>query len=118
MKGLIFSVLIMTIFASCNIFNRLNSETTIQPNDRFVLGNNDHGAFKVKLKNISSIDLEVYLTPINGGKHSMQIIKPSQSTSIKVEKNTALNIANNSSTVAFVNLKVTGDTGLSMGYSN
>lgn len=112
------SPLFLLMIVSCNIFGRLNSVTSIQPKDIFILGNNEHGSFRVELKNISSGDLEIFLTPLGGGKHSYQIIKPSQSIKIKVDKNTALNISNSTEKIADVNLKVTGDTGLSMGYKN
>lgn len=118
MKNVIVSFVLVTLLASCHIFGRLHSVTTIQPMDSFILGNNEHGSFKVKVKNISSVDLEVYHAPVAGGRHSSQIIKPSQSVKIKVDRNTALNIVNNSKTIADVELNVTGDTGLSMGYKN
>ncbi len=94
----------------------LTSNTTIKPNDSFVLGNNEHGTFKVKLKNVSKNDLEVYRAPIAGGRHSSQMVKPGESVIVKVEKNTALIVSNATGDTASVDLKVTGDLGLSMGY--
>ena len=109
-------VLALVVFtASCST---LHSNTSIQPNDSFILGNNKHGSFKVKLKNVSKNDVEVYHAPINGGKHSSQNVKPNQSIMIKVDKNTALIIANKFNDTASVALNVTGDVGLSMGYKN
>lgn len=105
----------LVVFSSCS---SLTSVTTIKPNDSFILGNNTHGKFKVKLKNVSKNDLEVYHTPINGGRHSSQTLKLNESVLVKVDKNTALVIANKSNDTASVELKVTGDTGLSMGYKN
>jgi hypothetical protein len=96
----------------------LHSNTTIKPNDSFILGNNKHGSFKVKLENVSTYDIEVYQAPIDGGKHSSQIVKPSAKVTFKVDNNTALYIVNQSPDTASVNLVVTGDTGLSMGYKN
>ena len=104
---------VVFFFSACKT---LTSTTTIKPNESFVLGNNEHGTAKVKLKNISPNDIEVYHAPINGGKHSSQIVKPKETVIIKVEKNTALVIANVSSLQASVELFVTGDLGLSMGY--
>ncbi|TAD98954.1 MAG: hypothetical protein EAZ97_10065, partial [Bacteroidetes bacterium] len=94
----------------------LNSNTSIQPNENFILGNNKHGSFKVNLKNVSKQELQVYLAPIDGGKHSPQNVKPSQTINVKVDANTALFIVNKSSDTVSVKLKVTGDLGLSMGY--
>jgi hypothetical protein len=106
-------VSVVFFFSACKT---LTSTTTIKPNEKFVLGNNEHGKAKVKLKNISPNDIEVYHAPINGGKHSSQWVKPKETVIVYIEKNTALVIANVSSVQASVELFVTGDLGLSMGY--
>ncbi len=116
MKNLFLSLLAITVFAiSCKT---LTSNTTIKPNDSFVLGNNEHGTFSIKLKNVSANDVEVYMAPITGGSYSRQIVKPYQVVSVSVEKNTALIVDNKSNENASVDLKVKGGLGLSMGYKN
>jgi hypothetical protein len=116
MKKLSLALLALTVFAaSCRT---LHSNTAIKPNDSFVLGNNEHGSFKVKLTNTSKNDLEVYMAPVAGGSHSRKTVKQNESISVKVEKNTALIVDNKSTDTASVNLKVKGDLGLSMGYKN
>jgi hypothetical protein len=82
------------------------------------LGNNKHGAFKVKLQNNSKNEIEVYHAPINGGNHSSQIVKPNNRITLSVDPNTAIFIANKSNDTGSVNLKVTGDLALSMGFKN
>ncbi len=114
MKTILTTLALTLLLSSC----ALTSNTTIKPNDSFVLGNNQHGSFKVKLKNVSKDNLEVYHAPIEGGKHSSQKVKPNEYATVKVDRNTALIISNASKDTASVDLKVTGDTGLSMGYSN
>jgi len=101
---------------SCSVFSSLNSNTTIEPGKSFVLGNNEHQSFNVKLRNDSKNTIELYLAPINGGKHSAQKIASGASVKVKVGNNTALVIQNPGKDTANVTLKVTGDTGLSMGY--
>lgn len=96
----------------------LTSTTTIEANNSFVLGNNQHGTFSVRLKNISENDVELHRAPVDGGRHSFEIIKPGQTKRVKVERNTALVIENKSNSEASVELFVQGDTGLSMGYKN
>ena len=96
----------------------LTSTTTIDANNSFVLGNNQHGAFTVRMKNISQSDIEVHRAPVSGGRHSFEIIKPGQTVKVKVEENTALVIGNKSDKTANVELFVKGDTGLSMGYKD
>ncbi|MBL7780825.1 MAG: hypothetical protein JNM22_06370 [Saprospiraceae bacterium] len=98
--------------ASCS----LTSNTYIQANDSFVLGNNEHGRFSTRLKNTSNQPVKVYRAPIGGGTHSPQFVQPKQSVTVRVERNTALVIENTSTSEASVALKVKGDTGLSMGY--
>lgn len=114
MKVCITGIVLSFLVASCS----LTSNTTIKPKDSFILGNNQHGAFKVKLKNVSKNNLDIYQAPIAGGSHSPQKVKPNQSAVVKVDRNTALIIQNQSIDTASVDLKVTGDVGLSMGYKN
>ncbi len=116
MKKIIIALLALVVFAtSCKT---LTSTTSIKPNESFVLGNNEHGKVKVRLKNISPNNVEVYHAPITGGKHSSQIVKPQQTVNITVDKNTALVVANATNDKAAVELFVKGDLGLSMGYKN
>ncbi|WP_309641968.1 hypothetical protein [Flavobacterium sp.] len=114
MKTILTSLAFSIFLASCS----LTSNTIIKPNDSFVLGNNQHGSFKVKLKNVSKNNLEIFHAPNGGGKHSSQKVKPNEYATVEVDRNTALVISNTSKDTASVDLKVTGDTGLSMGYKN
>ncbi len=116
MKKLVFAFLALLSFtASCK---SITSNTKIKPQDSFILGKNQHGPFQVKLKNVSKNELMVYRAPINGGTHSPEIVRPNEQTTVKVESDTALVIENKSSEAASVDLYITGDTGLSMGYKN
>ena len=116
MKTIVTTIFLALIITSCTIFGSLTSNTIIQSNDSFVLGNNEHGTFKVKLKNLSKHDLKIFMAPIAGGTHSPVIVKPNESIIVKAERNTALVIENKANYTASVDLYVTGDTGLSMGY--
>ena len=117
MKKTLFSFLILAVlFTSCRT---LTSTTYIKANDSFLLGNNQHKGFSVKLKNASPNDVTVHRAPIAGGQHSNQVVKPSETVTVKVEKNTALVVGNKSNDQATVELLVKGDTrSLSMGYKN
>jgi hypothetical protein len=107
-------------FLACNHlpFQKLNSTTNIKANDAFILGNNEHGKFSVRLKNISNAEITVWLVPIAGGQHSPIKVGAQQKVSLKVDRNTAIRIENPSSSEIAVELIVTGDIGLSMGYKN
>lgn len=116
MKNLFFLIALF-LFSSCGL-GSLTSNTTIEPNNSFILGNNIHNKFNVKLTNNSKNNLKVFLAPIDGGTHSPQYVKPKQTVFVKVSKNTGLIIENNTKDTANVDLKVKGDTGLNMGYKN
>jgi hypothetical protein len=115
MKNLIFAFLAFVAFtvSSCSV----TSSTLIKSKERFVLGNNPHASFSVKLKNVSLSNLTYYQAPIDGEKQAAKVIKPYQTAQITVDKNTALVIDNQTNIMATVHLKITGDVGLSMGYS-
>lgn len=118
MKLLITLFAILLLVTSCGVFGSLTSNTTIKPNENFVLGNNEHGTFKVKLKNVSNHDLQIIMAPVTGGTHSPITVGPNETITVKAESNTALVVKNKSNENASVDLYVTGDTGLSMGYKN
>jgi hypothetical protein len=118
MKNLITTVAISILVTSCSIFGSLTSNVGLKANESFVLGNNEHGSFKAKIKNVSNHPVAIVMCPINGGSHSRQTVMPNESTTIKAETNTALVIENKSNEEASIDLKVNGDTGLSMGYKN
>ena len=117
MKKVISTIFLALIITSCSVFNSLTSNTTIKPNESFVLGNNEHGTFKVKLKNVCNHDLQLIMAPITGGTHSPITVRPNETVTVKAEINTALIIENKSNEAASVDLYVTGDTELSMGYN-
>jgi hypothetical protein len=110
---LIVLTVLSLVAASC----RLTSTTNIEANQTFLLGNNPHGVFRARVKNISKNDVTVYRAPIDGGRHSFETIKPGETIKVKVERNTALVINNASNQSASVELLVSGDLGLSMGYN-
>lgn len=116
MKSLIALFGTLLLVTSCVVFDSLNSNTSIKPNESFVLGNNKHGSFKTHLKNEGVTVLKVYQAPIDGGTYSPVLIKPQETTTIKTEKNTALIIENTGDKDASVTLKVKGDLNLGMNY--
>lgn len=104
------------IFISLFSCSTLHSTTTIDADTSFVLGNNSHGVFSVEMKNISQEEVRVYMAPVAGGHHSFDTVKPGEQVNLRTERNTALVIENNSGKQVNVQLRVHGDTGLSMGY--
>lgn len=112
------ALFIVFVILSINSCGTLTSTTSIEGKNSFVLGNNQHGVFSVRLKNISKSDVIVHRAPIDGGRHSFETVTPGKTVKVKVEKNTALVIDNQGLDQVSVELYVIGDTGLSMGYKN
>lgn len=112
-KAILFFLSISLLVAACGT---LTSTTTIEARKSFVLGNNTHGVFSVRLKNVSQTNVVLHHAPITGGRHSFETVKPGEVIRVKVERDTALVIENQSEGQVSVELFVTGDTGLSMEY--
>lgn len=117
MKKSIVVALLFICSVSCGVFGSLNSNTSIKPNEKFVLGNNQHGSFKTHLKNEGVTVLKIYQAPINGGTYSPILVNPKETATVKTEKNTALVIENLGNEYASVTLKVKGDLNLGMTYN-
>jgi len=119
MKKITFSFFVLCfILTSCLSFKSLHSTTYIKAKDAFILGNNVHGKFSVRVTNTSNYEVTIWQYPITGGRHSPLILKGSSSAKVKVDKNTALRFENSASEEVAIKLKVKGDLGLSMGYKN
>jgi hypothetical protein len=117
MKSIIFCCCVFLITA-CGVFNTLSSTTEIGPKNSFILGEGQHGNYNVDLRNISQHVLQLRLTPLEGNPQPLIGVNPKEKVSLKVEKNTKLEVVNPADSQAKVELLVTGDTKLSMGYKN
>ena len=109
-------LIISTALTACSVFGSLTSNTSITPQNSFVLGNNQHGKFSAKVTNVSKQPLQILLKPIDGEATILTTLQPNQTIAAKVPSNTAIIIQNNSNDTVNVDLKVNGDTGLSMTY--
>lgn len=118
MKKNVILLVLATVLASCGMFSSLNSGTTINAHEKFVLGDNPHGNFRTHIRNDGSTTLRVFQAPNAGGTHSPILLEPTQSTYLKTDENTALVIENTGSVAGFVSLKVKGDLNLNMGFQN
>lgn len=110
------AIIISLAVSSCSLFNSLTSNTTITPQNSFVLGDNQHGKFSAKITNVSKQLLQILLKPVGGETTLLKTLQPNETTSAKVPANTAVIIQNSSNDTVSVDLKITGDTGLSMTY--
>jgi hypothetical protein len=117
MKKSITVALLIISTVSCGVLGSLNSNTSIKPKEKFVLGNNPHRSFKTYLKNEGITVLKIYQSPMNGGTHSPFLVNPQETATIKTASNTALVIENTGNEFASVTLKVKGDLNLGMTYN-
>jgi selenocysteine lyase/cysteine desulfurase len=116
MKKLLFVLTAITLIASS--CKTVYSTTSIEPNKSFVLGDNEHDAFEVTIKNVSKENLELLKMPNSGTKELIQILNPDKTATIKIEKNTALYIDNKSNNKVSVELNLKSSSHLSMGYKD
>ncbi len=116
MKNALFMLFILSLLlASCR---SLTSVTSIKANESFILGNNPHGGYFVKLRNTAKQDLTIIQSDLDGKVKSTTVAKSKEWLNLQVAPNTAVQIQNAASTSADVELKLVGDTHLSMGYKN
>jgi hypothetical protein len=115
-KVLFLFVIISVLGVACRAFSSLTSRTTIGANESFVLGDNPHGNYSVKLRNTSREALTITQTRLDGTVISTTTAPHNKWLNLEVPKNTAVRISNQSDQKADVELKVNGDTNLSMGY--
>ncbi len=115
-KSFFLTIVLAIALSSCGIFSSLQSNTSITPNNSFILGSNKHGKFSAKLTNVSKQPLEIELKPIDGNATLLKTVEPNETVKVNVPSNTAIIIKNNSNDTVSVDLNVKGDTGLSMTY--
>jgi hypothetical protein len=106
--------LAVLVLSSCSITSR----TTIGPQKAFELGDGRHGSFKAIVKNDSDVAVDVCKAPLGRAETKLITLQPGQQKSVRFSADTKAIFRNNSSKEAAVILKVTGDTGLTMGGAN
>lgn len=116
MKNALFIFLVVSL--SMTACRSLTSVTSIKANESFVLGNNPHGSYTIQLRNTAKQPLTITQTQLDGTVKSTTIAKYKEWLTLQVDKNTAVQIGNKSEKTAEVELKIVGDTHLSMGYKN
>jgi len=111
MKRAVLITLALFTLASCAIHSR----TSIGPQRAFELGAGQHGPFKAFVKNDSGSNLEVYEMKPGYPAKKLLTLEPGQKKTVRFGANTKAIFTNNTNNEAAVILKITGDTGLSMG---
>jgi hypothetical protein len=114
MKKILSFLLLAILLGSC----ALQSRTTIGPQKTFELGDGNHGSFKASIKNDGEVAVDIYETLLGGLAKKLLTLQPGQQKTVRFGADTKASFKNSSTKEAAVKLKVTGDTGLTMGGPN
>jgi hypothetical protein len=112
----VFPIFFCCITLFCSACGTLNSVTTIEPNQTFVLGENSHLPFRARIKNIGEGAVEVLLTA-SKKTTSLGILHQNENAYYEAAANNVVSFKNVGTTKANIKIKLVGDTNLSMGYS-
>lgn len=111
------TILLLTIFVGVGVAScALHSVTYIDPLQSFELGEGQHGRYNASIKNISSVNVEIWTHPLDGERKSVATLKPNEIINLSVEKNTKAIFKNANNAQAAIKIDLNGDNGLSMGY--
>ncbi|MBD2766713.1 hypothetical protein IC235_02265 [Hymenobacter sp. BT664] len=111
------AVLLAGPVVSGGLSGHLHSDLSIEPGKQFLLGGGQRGAFKVVAKNKGKVAVEIKERPRAGGIFGKATLQPGQRGVIRFAAGSTAVLLNSSSTLANLDLTVTGDTGaLRMNY--
>ena len=109
-------VVVFQAFGGIGLFDTLTSTTIIESNQSFVLGEGKHGGYKAKIVNKGKVDVEVFTASENESAKSIGVLKADNKADFTILKNTKVIFKNLGNETATIGIKLSGDTGLSMGY--
>ncbi|MBC6607692.1 DoxX family protein [Hymenobacter sp. BT188] len=110
---------VLTLFLATTSWagGSLNSDLLIEPGKQFALGGGQPGAFRVVARNTGKVPVEIKERPRGGGIVGKATLAPGQRATLHfLPGSTALLLNPSSDQKARLDLRVTGDTNLSMGY--
>jgi hypothetical protein len=94
----------------------ITSGLLIEPGKQFALGGGQLGGFKVEAHNVGKVSVEIKERPRGGGIFGKTTLAPGARGTLRFMAGSTALLLNPSAEQAKVNLKITGDTNLSMGY--
>ncbi len=103
-------------FGGTNLFDSLTSTTFIEANQSFVLGEGKHGSYTAKIINKGNVEVEVFTALENEARKSLGVLKPDDKGEYNVAKDMQVVFKNLGAEKAVINIKLSGETNLSMGY--
>lgn len=93
----------------------IHSTVSVPPGEQFELGDHTHGGFTARLENTGPVPAEVLQSSF-GVETSLAELAPGETARVRFPADAMALIRNPSDTTGRVKVKLTGDTGLSMGY--
>jgi hypothetical protein len=116
-RVLVFALFSFVFFQSCGIFGALTSQTSIEPGKSFVLGEGKHGSYTAVIQNNTNIPVEVFIQKYQSEvSTSLGVLNKGDKQEYRVAKDNRVSFKNLGKRVAVINIKLNGDTNLSMGY--
>ncbi len=115
-KSIIILAIVSFIFQSCAT---LTSQTIIEPNKTFILGEGNHLGYTAEVKNTGSVEFEIFKRELEGEKIRVGILKVNQAETYEIPRNTMVYFQNQSKFKQVkVNIKLKGTSNLTMGYQD
>jgi hypothetical protein len=94
----------------------INSGLSIPPGEEFRLGENRHGAFSIAVRNDGAVPVDLLIEGPDGNRTTIATLAPGSSADERFAADTIAIFANPAERTAELTVRITGDTGLSMGY--
>jgi hypothetical protein len=110
------AALVLILATACWAGGSLNSDLLIEPGKQFALGGGQPGAFRVVARNTGPVSVEIKERPRGGGIFGKATLAPGQRATLRFLPGSTALLLNPSDKKARLDLHVTGDTNLSMGY--
>ena len=103
--------MIALLLAGC----ALKSGLQIEAGQSFVLGDNEHGAFRARVENVGPVPVEL-VSRTEGTQESVGGLAPGETVTVRFADGETAVFVNRADTQARLDVRVTGDQGLSMVY--
>ncbi|QIL77762.1 DoxX family protein [Hymenobacter sp. HDW8] len=110
------AALVLFLTTACLAGGSLKSDLLIEPGKQFALGGGQPGAFRVVARNTGTVSVEIKERPLGGGIFGKATLAPGQRAILRFLPGSTALLLNPSDKKARLDLHVTGDTNLSMGY--
>ena len=110
------AALVLFLATACWAGGSLKSDLLIEPGKQFALGGGQPGAFRVVARNTGKVPVEIKERPRGGGIFGKATLAPGQRATLRFLPGSTALLLNPSDQNARLDLHVTGDTNLSMGY--